>query len=252
MFCTKCGARLNEGAARPASDQNGASASVGGPAAETPAPACEPIAETSPEAPADTAPGPVGPAPSAAPYQPGTAAPAARIAPAPGKPKGRLVARIAAIAAVIAIGGTLLANVLIPMLSPKPWCVGTWYIAGGYTYGIDNLDLNGHKYAENGAALVLDEGGGGELRCDTTVFTVTWKEDEDRGTGPRTATVCAVSGGSFLEYTLICSDPGDERAPATLICNSKWADIGFVLCRDKETAKSAPWSRWDLPTLDNL
>uniref|UniRef100_UPI00359CB060 zinc ribbon domain-containing protein n=1 Tax=Collinsella bouchesdurhonensis TaxID=1907654 RepID=UPI00359CB060 len=58
VFCTNCGAHLNEGAARPASDQDGTPASVGGPAAETPAPAREPIAETSPEAPAP-APSPV-------------------------------------------------------------------------------------------------------------------------------------------------------------------------------------------------
>uniref|UniRef100_UPI00359C673A hypothetical protein n=1 Tax=Collinsella bouchesdurhonensis TaxID=1907654 RepID=UPI00359C673A len=182
--------------------------------------------------------------------------------PAPGKPKGRIVACIAAAVAVIAIGGILLVNVLMPMLSPKPWCIGTWYIAGASTYGINNLDLKDHEYAENGYVLVLDEGGGGELRLGTTglgaIFdTVTWKEDEDRGTGARTATVCAGSGGSGFEFTLICSDPGDERAPATLICNYKWADSEwpdyvFVLCRDKETAKSAPWSRRDLPTRDDL
>lgn len=252
-FCTNCGTRLNEGTARPASDSNGIPVPINEPAAESPVPTCEPITEASPELPVDAAPNPVDSGPAAGTHQPDTAAPAAEPVPALKKPRGKLVPRIAAVVAAVAIGGILLVNVLIPLISPKPWCIGTWYCAGVTTFGIENL----HFSDETKATLVIEADGTAKLHLggsdEYSDWTGSWKENEHDGKDLHTAELRLKSDKNtalFIRYTLICSNPNDKQSLACLIADVD-TDMVLALCRDKQAAQSSPWSRSDLPSLDS-
>lgn len=171
----------------------------------------------------------------------------------PKKPNGKPIPRIVAALAAVAVCGILLVNVLIPLISPKPWCIGTWYCAGVTTFGIENL----HFSDETKATLVIEADGTAKLHLggsdEYSDWTGSWKENEHDGKDLHTAELRLKSDKNtalFIRYTLICSNPNDKQSLACLIADVD-TDMVLALCRDKQAAQSSPWSRSDLPSLDS-
>uniref|UniRef100_UPI00359C6B9E zinc-ribbon domain-containing protein n=1 Tax=Collinsella bouchesdurhonensis TaxID=1907654 RepID=UPI00359C6B9E len=172
------------------------------------------------------------------------------------KPSGKV---IAASVAVLVIVGILFANVLMPLVSPKPWCVGTWYVAGISNTGIENMV----RCHEPSSTLILDKDGSAELRLATdtnqfTIFTGTWEEDEENGSKPHTVTISLggssdISHSAKLSYssTLVCNNPENAKSLSCLT-GVAGTDYVFALCRDKGEVESSTWSISDLPPLDGL
>lgn len=161
--------------------------------------------------------------------------------------------RIVAALAAVAVFGILFVNVLIPLISPNPWCIGTWYCAGVTTFGIENL----HFSDETKATLVIEADGTAKLHLggndEYSDWTGSWEENEHDGKGLHTAALRLKSDNNtalFIQYTLICSNPNDKQSLACLIADVD-TDMVLALCRDKQAAQSSPWSRSDLPSLDS-
>lgn len=166
----------------------------------------------------------------------------------PKKPNGKPIARIVAALAALAVCGILLVNVLIPLISPKPWCIGTWYCAGGTTSGIENLRFSD----ETDATLVIDADGTAKLHLGDANWTGSWEENEYDGGYFHTAALRLSDDGKApsIQFTLICNNPNDKQSLACLITNAE-TDVVLTFCRDKQAAQSSPWSRSDLPSLDS-
>ncbi len=166
------------------------------------------------------------------------------------KPSGKF---IAASIAVLVIVGVLLVNVLMPLVSPKPWCVGTWYVAGISTTGIENI-VHTNK---PDSTLILDKDGSAELRLaiGTTqyaIYTGTWEEDEENGSKPHTVTISlANSSGISALATLVCDNPENAKSLSCLVFFAETDNV-FAFCRDKGEVESSAWSTSDLPSLDGL
>lgn len=171
----------------------------------------------------------------------------------PKKPNEKPVPRIVAVLAAVAVFSILLVNVLIPLISPKPWCIGTWYCAGVTSFGIENL----HFSDETKATLVIEANGTAKLHLggsdEYSDWTGSWKENEHDGKDLHTAELRLKSDKNtalFIRYTLICSNPNDKQSLACLITDVD-TDMVLALCRDKQAAQSSPWSRSDLPSPDS-
>lgn len=168
------------------------------------------------------------------------------------KPNGKPIARIVAALAAVAVFGILLVNVLIPLVFPKPWCIGTWYGAGVTTSGIENLRFSD----QTNATLVIEADGTAKLHLgvsgENSDWTGSWKENEYDGGDYHTVSLRLSDDGkaSFIQFTLICNSPNDKQSLASLIANAD-TDTVLALCRDKQAAQSSPWSRSDLPSLDS-
>ena len=166
----------------------------------------------------------------------------------PKKPNGKPIPRIVAALAAIAVCGILLVNVLIPLISPKPWCIGTWYCAGGTTSGIENLRFSD----ETDAALVIDADGTAKFHLGAANWTGSWEENEHDGGDYYSAALRLSDDGKapFIQFTLFCSNPNDKQSLAGLVTNGE-TDVILTFCRDKQAAQSSPWSRSDLPSPDS-
>lgn len=167
------------------------------------------------------------------------------------KPNEKLIA--ASVAALIIVG-VLFVNVLMPLVSPKPWCVGTWYVAGISTTGIENI-VHTNK---PDSTLILDKDGSAELRLaigttQCAIYTGTWEEDEKIGSKPHTATISLTKDDSGISTsaTLVCNNPENAKALSCLVFTYKTGTV-FAFCRDKGEVESSTWSTSDLPSLDGL
>lgn len=146
----------------------------------------------------------------------------------PKKPNGKPIARIVAALAAVAVFGILLVNVLIPLVSPKPWRIGTWYCAGVTTSGVENL----HFSDETNATLVIEADGSAKLHLgvsgEYSDWTGSWEENEHDGGDYHTVSLRLSDDGkaSFIQFTLICNNPNDKQSLASLIAN---ADTDTVL-----------------------
>ncbi len=166
----------------------------------------------------------------------------------PKKPNGKPIPRIVAALAAVAVFGILLVNVLIPLISPKPWCIGTWYCAGGTTSGIENLRFSD----KTDATLVIDANGTAKLHLGSDNWTGSWEENEHDNGDYRSAALRLSDDGKapFIQFTLFCSNPNDKQSLAGLVTNGE-TDVILTFCRDKQAAQSSPWSRFDLPSPDS-
>lgn len=142
---------------------------------------------------------------------------------------------------------------MIPLVSPKPWCIGTWYGAGVTTSGIENLRFSD----QTNATLVIEADGTAKLHLgvsgENSDWTGSWKENEHDDKDLHTAALRLKSDNNtalFIHYTLICSNPNDKQSLACLVLDAD-TDSVLALCRDKQAAQSSPWSRPDLPSLDS-
>ena len=240
-FCTKCGFRLDEtvaGASNDSSAENvdDASAEEGegsSPAGDAVGSANRTASVTSPS---------VNQTVSNTPNVP--TSPVAT----PKKPSGKPIPRIVAALAAIAVCGILLVNVLIPLISPKPWCIGTWYCAGGTTSGIENLRFSD----KTDTTLVIDADGTAKLHLGAANWTGSWEENEHDGGDYHSAVLRLSDDGKapFIQFTLFCSNPNDKQSLAGLVTNGE-TDVILTFCRDKQAAQSSPWSRSDLPSPDS-
>ena len=168
------------------------------------------------------------------------------------KPNGKLIA--ASVAALIIVG-VLFVNVLMPLISPEPWCVGTWYAAGVSRTGTENMI---HVKDPNYSALVLDKDGSAEFRFaigtdQCTTYTGTWEEDAKNGSKPNTATISLAKDGSGtgILATLVCNNPENAESLSCLVFTDETDNV-LVFCRDKGEVESSTWSTSDLPSLDDL
>ena len=246
VFCNKCGFRLDETAA--GASNNSLAGNVDDVSAE----------EGESSSPAGDAVSPADHAASVASPSVNQTAPSTPNVPTspittPKKPNGKPIPRIVAALAAVAVCGILLVNVLIPLISPKPWCIGTWYCAGVTTFGIENL----HFSDETKATLVIEADGTAKLHLggsdEYSDWTGSWKENEHDGKDLHTAELRLKSDKNtalFIRYTLICSNPNDKQSLACLIADVD-TDMVLALCRDKQAAQSSPWSRSDLPSPDS-
>lgn len=240
-FCTKCGFRLDETAAGASNnllagnvdDASGKDREDSSPVEDAVSPADHAASVASPSV------NQTAPSTSNVPTSPITT---------PKKPNGKPIPRIAAVLAAVAVFGILLVNVLIPLVSPKPWCIGTWYCAGGTTSGIENLRFSD----ETDATLVIDADGTAKLHLGDANWTGSWEENEYDGGDFHTASLRLSDDGKapFIQFTLICNNPNDKQSLAGLITNAE-TDVVLTFCRDKQAAQSSPWSRSDLPSPDS-
>lgn len=240
-FCTKCGFRLDETAAGASNDSlagnvDDVSAEEGessSPAGDAVSPADHAASVTSPSV------NQTAPSTPNVPTSPITT---------PKKPNGKPIPRIVAALAAVAVFGILLINVLIPLISPKPWCIGTWYCAGGTTSGIENLRFSD----ETDATLAIDADGTAKLHLGAANWTGSWEENEHDGGDYRSAALRLSDDGKapFIQFTLFCSNPNDKQSLAGLVTNGE-TDVILTFCRDKQAAQSSPWSRSNLPSLDS-
>lgn len=168
------------------------------------------------------------------------------------KPNGKLIA--AGVAALIIVG-VLFVNVLMPLISPEPWCVGTWYAAGVSRTGTENMI---RVKDPNYSALVLDKDGSAEFRfaigtAQCSTYTGTWEEDAKNGSKPHTVTISLAKDGSGTGVlaTLVCNNPENAKSLSCLVFTDETDNV-LVFCRDKSEVESSTWSISDLPSLDGL
>ena len=196
----------------------------------------------------------------------------------PTKKRGRFIVCItAAVIAVVAVGGILLANILTSTPSSPakwvsssskteskstsrshsgPWYVDTWHCIGVTTTGVDDMNLDdAHVKAAMYTTLVLDPAGTAELNVsgsyDSASFTGTWVEDKDSDRDAVTLFLKESGTNNVSRFTLVCDDPEDEGSASCLVLYTN-TDLVFAFCRDKKVAESSTWSTSDLPSLDGL
>lgn len=240
-FCTKCGFRLDETAAEASNnslvgnvdDASGKDRENGSPVEDAVSPADHTANVANPSVSQNVS------STQNVPASPITT---------PKKPNGKPIARIVAALAALAVFGILLVNVLIPLVSPKPWCIGTWYCAGGTTSGIENLRFSD----KTDATLVIDADGTAKLHLGAANWTGSWEENEHDDGDYRSATLRLSDDGKdpFIQFTLFCSNPNDKQSLAGLVTNGE-TDVILTFCRDKQAAQSSPWSRSNLPSPDS-
>ena len=196
----------------------------------------------------------------------------------PTKKRGRFIVCItAAVIAVVAVGGILLANILTSTPSSPakwvsssskteskstsrshsgPWYVDTWHCIGVTTTGVDDMNLDdAHVKAAMYTTLVLGPARTAELNLTdsygSTSYTGTWVEDKDSDRDTVTLFLKESGTNNVSRFTLVCDDPDDEKSIGCLALYTN-TDVVMAFCRDKKAAESSTWSTSDLPSLDGL